>query len=110
MKKINVNELTKNCNEILILALLQSGSKHGYQLAMELEEKSNGYFRLTYGTLYPVLHKLEKEGLIKGEWEAEEIQRKRKHYLLTTAGRRRLKNQKTEWHTFHEQLFNILED
>lgn len=108
-KKVTVNDLARSCNETLVLALLLNGKKHGYQMAIELEKNSESYFRLTYGTLYPVLHKLEKLGLIKGEWEAEETQRKRKFYMITGSGRKHLETMKSEWRKFNKQLFKILE-
>jgi len=106
--KINVNDLARSCNEILVLALLSKGRLHGYQLALELEERSGNYFRLTYGTIYPLMHKLEKQGYIKGEWEVEETQRKRKFYKLTSAGQKHLEKSKMEWLGFFEHLVAIL--
>ena len=79
-----VQNLTKNCNESLILAVLNREKKHGYQLALEIEERSSGLFKFNHGTLYPILHKLEKEGLIKGIWKQEGLKRKRKYYNITT--------------------------
>ena len=64
---VEIQNLTKNCNEILILSILHRSKKHGYQLALEIEEKSEGRFKFNHGTLYPILHKLEKEGIIKSE-------------------------------------------
>ena len=66
-----VQNLTKSCNEALILAILAERPRHGYQLALELEERSNGFFRFNHGTLYPILHKLENDGLIRGTWSDE---------------------------------------
>lgn len=65
--KIDIQSLSRSCNEVLILSVLSSGPHHGYQLALELEEKSQGAFRFQHGTLYPILHKLEKSGLIGQE-------------------------------------------
>ena len=56
-----IQNLTKNCNEALILAILSKEKKHGYQIALELEERSEGLFKFNHGTLYPILHKLEKD-------------------------------------------------
>jgi len=75
---VEIPNLTKNCNEILILAVLFKEKKHGYQIALEIEEKSDGLFKFNHGTLYPILHKLEKEGLIKGTWKQEGPKRQRK--------------------------------
>ena len=71
-----IQNLTKNCNEALILSSLLSEKKHGYELAVDIEKKSDGLFKFNHGTLYPILHKLEKEGLINGIWKQEGPKRK----------------------------------
>lgn len=103
----SIPTLTKNCNETLILAILFHGKKHGYQLALEIEEKSKGHFKFNHGTLYPILHKLEKEGLIKGTWKYEGPKRQRKYYSLTAKGKKYVLAQMTEWRTFFHHFFNI---
>ena len=103
-----IQNLTKNCNEILILIILSDGPKHGYQIALEIEEKSNGYFKFNHGTLYPILHKLESEGLIKGAWKQEGPKRKRKNYTITSKGQKYSGNLQAEWHNFVQSLSNIL--
>lgn len=110
MKKsdLSVSTLTKNFNEALILSILFREPKHGYQIALELEEKSDNLFKFNHGTLYPILHKLEKEGLIKGDWEAESPKRKRKFYAITSSGKKYIHNQYTEWKNLTEHFFNIL--
>ena len=66
--KIDIPNLTKNCNESLILSILFKGKKHGYQLALEIEAKSNGFFKFNHGTLYPILHKFfSKSSKKRGE-------------------------------------------
>ena len=69
----------------------------GYQLALDLEERSGGRFSFKHGTLYPILHKLEKEGLIEGAWSDEGQRGKRKSYQLTRAGRRYLAEVSESW-------------
>ncbi len=112
MKKteLETQSLTKHCNEDLILAILQNGDKHGYQLALEIEEKSGRYFRFNHGTLYPILHKLEKERKIKGAWLKDDSKRKRKQYSLTAKGRKYLAGQVAAWKTFYERFLGILEE
>lgn len=103
-----VQNLTKSCNESLILAILAGGAKHGYQLALELEERSDGFFRFNHGTLYPILHKLENDGLIRGAWSDEGPRRKRKRYSLTAKGRRYHAERVTEWGRFFLHFSNIV--
>ncbi len=105
---LEIQNLSKYCNESLILSILLSGKRHGYQLALELEEKSNGMFKFNHGTLYPILHKLEKENLIKGNWEQEGPKRKRKYYVLTTKGKKYVSVQNEEWHKFFRHFFDII--
>jgi PadR family transcriptional regulator, regulatory protein PadR len=97
-------QLTRALNEILILASLQGGAKHGYQIAVDIEEVSGGYFTFTHGTLYPILHQLEKEGLVDGEWESGGSRRRRKNYVLTVAGRRHLTEGAAGWSELSERL------
>jgi DNA-binding PadR family transcriptional regulator len=105
---LDIQSLSRSCNEVLILSTLSSGPHHGYQLALEIEDKSGGAFRFRHGTLYPILHKLENDGLIRGDWIDEEGKRKRKSYQLTSAGRDRLSQQIVEWSQFVERFFNIV--
>ena len=105
---LDIQNLSRSCNEVLILSTLSSGPRHGYQLALELEENSRGAFRFKHGTLYPILHKLENDGLIRGDWLEEVGKRKRKSYRLTDAGRRRLGEQIVEWSEFLERFFNVV--
>jgi len=105
--EFSIPALTKNCNESLILAILAQERKHGYQIALEIEQKSRGQFKFNHGTLYPILHKMEKEKKIKGVWKQEGPKRQRKYYSLTISGKKALEYQKAEWRKFHNHLFKI---
>ena len=105
---LEIQGLARNCHEALLLALLASGPHHGYQLALELEQRSGGAFRFNHGTLYPILHKLEREGLIRGDWLDEATKRKRKSYSLTGAGHERLASQIRAWRGFFFNFFSVL--
>ena len=83
---ITLQALPRVCNEALILSALEGGPRHGYQLVLDLEERSGGAFRLRHGTLYPILHRLEADGLIEGAWSDEGPRGRRKAYRLTAAG------------------------
>lgn len=86
---LDTQGFAKSINELLVLSALRDGPRHGYQIALELEERSAGMFNLQHGTLYPILHRLERERLIAGEWSSGEG-RRRKEYTLTRGGRARL--------------------
>jgi len=105
---LEIQSLARNCHEALLLALLADGPHHGYQLALELEQRSGGAFRFNHGTLYPILHKLEQEGLIRGDWLDERGRRKRKSYSLTAVGRDRLARQIAGWRGFFFDFFSVI--
>ncbi len=106
--KRHANNLDRSCNEALILAVLADGPRHGYQLALEIEERSGGFFRFKHGTLYPILHKLEREGLLRGDWSEPAKTRKRKRYTLTARGRRELSGQRDAWRSFCRHFGDIV--
>lgn len=89
---VDVQSLTRGIHEALVLATLRAEDKHGYQIALDVERESGGRFVIQHGTLYPVLHRLEKEGYIAGRWSRGDGRRK-KRYRLTRAGRRRLEGE-----------------
>lgn len=105
---IDIQSLSRSCNQTLILSILSSGPHHGYQLVLELEDKSGGAFRFKHGTLYPILHKLESDGLIRGDWLDEPSRRRRKSYRLTAAGREHLRRQITGWRAFVDSFFQVV--
>lgn len=90
----------------LVLIALREGPKHGYEIASHLEARSAGFFSLSYGALYPILHKLERDGLIVGSWSEGEGKRK-KVYSLTEPGKKAL-TQETELHDAQAAAFALL--
>ncbi len=99
--------LSKQLNELLILARLRTGPAHGYEIALAVERDSGGAFTLQHGTLYPILHRLEKERLIRGSWEGGA--RKRKTYELTAKGEAYLKGETREVKSLFTTLIQVLE-
>lgn len=85
----DVQGFARDIHELLVLSALQGESKHGYQIALDVEAESNGLVRFRHGTLYPILHRLEEAGLIRGSW-SRDGRRRKKIYALTSAGRRHL--------------------
>jgi PadR family transcriptional regulator PadR len=82
----------KSRGTFLVLLALADGPKHGYEIATFLKERSGGFFTLSFGALYPILHKLEKEGLVGGTW----VER-RKTYELSKAGRAALVDERERY-------------
>lgn len=85
----DVQEFARDIHHLLVLSSLREGPKHGYQIGLDVETESNGLFRFKHGTLYPILHRLESEGLIRGSW-SKAGGRRRKVYVLTAGGERHL--------------------
>src|SRR5690606_3025420 len=106
---VDTQSLGRRMNELLVLSTLRKKPLHGYQIALEVEDRSGGAFELQHGTLYPILHRLEKDGLIRGSW-TEGGGRQRKEYELTRDGRRYLEEQAGEVRGVFEQLIRILGD
>lgn len=86
--------------DLLLLGVLdRGGPAHGYALIVALREHSKGAFDLPEGTVYPALHRLERDGLVASDWDAE-ASRRRRVYRLTPRGERALAAKRQEWRTF----------
>jgi len=83
-------EKRKNKTQFLVLLALSHNDMHGYEIARFIEEKTKGFFSLPFGSLYPVLHRLEKEKLILAKWEKGETLKPKKIYSLSKRGEERL--------------------
>jgi DNA-binding PadR family transcriptional regulator len=94
--------------DVLLLAALEDGPRHGYAVKEALREGSDGRFDLPTGTIYPALHRLEQAGLIAGSWSVVDG-RRRRSYRLTAAGRHRLHTDRTNWHGFAAAITTLLE-
>ncbi len=103
-----LDQLRKGSTKLLVLDVIGNEAKYGYQIMRELEEKSEGYFSLTAASLYPALHQLEEDGLVKSEWQSGQGKRRRKYYTLTEAGQQALVDHLSEWRHFFNKLFNTL--
>ncbi|MFN3973872.1 MAG: PadR family transcriptional regulator [Dehalococcoidia bacterium] len=93
-------ELLKGSTETLLLSLLVSGPKYGYQIVKEIERRSRGYFSFREGTLYPALHRMERAGLVEGRWEPSPSGQMRRYYYITDKGRKHLETLQREWEAF----------
>jgi PadR family transcriptional regulator len=90
----------KGSAELLVLAQLESRPRHGYEIGLEIERRTGGEFSFQIASLYPVLYRLEKKGLISGYWVEAAGQRRRRYYKLTAAGRKMLSEQRKSWSAF----------
>ena len=82
----------------LVLAILSEGESYGYAIIKRVAELSGGEMQWTDGMLYPLLHRLERNGHVEAVWGESETGRKRKYYRLTRAGAEHLERRKREWH------------
>lgn len=90
----------KGSAELLILAALEDGQLHGYDIAREISRRSGGLLTFHVASLYPLLYKLEDRSWIQGRWVEKAGQRRRRYYKLTTEGRRVLAKQRSRWEAF----------
>jgi PadR family transcriptional regulator PadR len=93
-------ELIKGSIDSLLLCLIVQQPMYGYRIIKELERKSQGYFKFKEGTLYPALHRLEKAGLIRGEWQTLPSGRQRRYYHITERGLRSMVAKRSQWLDF----------
>jgi PadR family transcriptional regulator PadR len=85
--------------DLLLLSAVSSGPAHGYRVIERLRERSEGAFDLREGTVYPALHRLERDGLLESRW-ADDAPRRRRVYALTSRGRGALELKRREWSSF----------
>jgi DNA-binding PadR family transcriptional regulator len=88
----------------LVLAILAEGDSYGYAIIKRVAQISGGHLQWTDGMLYPVLHRLERQGLVVSRWCASENGRKRKYYRITKAGRSQLAAQRQHWQIVDDTL------
>lgn len=103
------DQIRKGSTEILILSLLAEEPMYGYQIGHELRQRSQGYFEMKEGLLYPTLHRLAQQGYLASEWRQAAGARRRKYYAITEKGRQALRDQRTEWRTFISNLMQLLD-
>ena len=92
----------------MVLLALEHGPKHGYEIARYLQEASDGYFSLSFGALYPVLHKLEQDKLVAAAWQEAGTSRKKKVYSLSKRGIAALRKERDEYQAFTTALSKLL--
>jgi len=91
----------------IILSILSKDESYGYQIIQEVKKISNGKLAWSEGTLYPVLHKLEKKGLITSTWKVSETNRKRKYYVLSKTGKKTLQTEQQNWSFIHSIITQL---
>ncbi len=94
--------------DLLILKTQALGPLHGYGIGQRIEQVSGGVFRVTLGSLYPALQRLERAGFIDAEWRTSENNRRARYYEITRSGRRRLGVEEREWERVSAAVTRVL--
>jgi len=102
-----VKEVKRGSTEMLILALVEDRPRHGYEIAKLIGERSDGVLQFHVASLYPLLYRMEKRGLIKGTWIEKTGQRRRRFYMLMPAGKKVLNEQRQTWSDFFIALDRV---
>jgi PadR family transcriptional regulator PadR len=100
-------EVKRGSTEMLILALVEDRPRHGYEIAKLIDQRSDGVLQFHVASLYPLLYRLEKRGLIAGKWVEKAGERRRRFYKLTAEGQTVLAEQRQTWKEFFAALDRV---
>ena len=101
-------ELLKGSTAIMILKIISECDSYGYEITQKLSARSNEMFNLNEGTLYPILHTMEKQGIVESYRKVSESGRERKYYRITMQGKAKLAIQLEEWKAFSQSVEGVL--
>lgn len=101
-------ELKRGSATLLVLALLDDGPRHGYDIGKQIEARSDGAICFNMASLYPLLYRLEERGWIEGQWRQKPRERRKRYYRITQAGRRMLAGQRGVWQGFVDALDRVV--
>ena len=90
-------ELKKGSAELLVLSLVESRARHGYEIGKLIDARSKGALHYNVASLYPLLYRLEKRGWLKSEWGLSEANQRAKYYRLTAPGKAQLSRERDRW-------------
>jgi PadR family transcriptional regulator, regulatory protein PadR len=102
-------DLPQGTLDLLILRTLSLGANHGWAISERIHQISSKVLQVQQGSLYPALHRLERRGWIKARWRASDNNRRAKYYELTTAGRKQLEAEKSQWKKLSAAVAQVLE-
>ena len=91
----------------IILSILQHGESYGYQIVQRVKQLSDGKLQWSDGTFYPVLHRMEKDGLLHSQWKMSENERMSKYYRITDLGLEALEKEKEQWSVINETFTKL---
>jgi transcriptional regulator len=102
------SDLVQGTLDLLLLKILALEPLHGWAISQRLSQISNDDLRVSDGSLYPALYKLEQEGWIRAEWKTSELGRRAKFYALTASGRRKLEEEAQEWRRLSSAISRVI--
>jgi transcriptional regulator len=102
-------ELLQGTLDLMILQTLQWGPQHGYGISLAIRNRSGEILQVDTGSLYPALHRLEKQKWVASEWKVSENKQRAKYYRLTIAGKRQLAKERSRWRQLTEAIAGVLE-
>jgi transcriptional regulator len=102
------HELKRGSAELLVLSFLEGRPRHGYEIGKLIEMHSKKRIQFRIGSLYPILCRLERKGLISGRWVDKPGERRRRYYRLTPNGRKFLASERTAWKEFVATIDQLL--
>ncbi len=103
-------ELLKGSLGLMLMALLEQGPMYGYQIAKHVRDQTDEVIDLKEGSLYPALHRLEKEGMLEAFWQRREDGVDRRYYQLTAEGMRVLTERRAQWNRFSAAVSKVVSD
>src|SRR5437868_9077245 len=101
-------ELLQGTLDLMILQTLQWGPQHGYGISVAIRNRSGEILQVDTGSLYPALHRLEKQRWIKAEWKVSENKQRAKYYRLTAAGKKQLSRELSKWSQLSDAMAGVL--
>jgi transcriptional regulator len=101
-------ELLQGTLDLLILQTLQWGPQHGYGISVAIRNRSGEMLQVDTGSLYPALHRLEKQKWINAEWKTSENKQRAKYYRLTATGKKQLTRERSKWSQLSDAIAGVL--
>jgi PadR family transcriptional regulator, regulatory protein PadR len=109
IKRLKRMELLQGTLDMMVMRTLHGGAANGYEIAKAIERLSDSILAVDHGSLYPALHRLEKNGLITGEWEISSTNRRARFYRLTPAGRKQLVLERSKWEQMVAAITRVMQ-
>lgn len=102
-------DLLQGTLDMLILKVLDSGASHGWGISQRIQEISDEVLQVNQGSLYPALHRLERQGWIRAEWGTSENNRRAKYYALTGSGEQQLARETESWERLSAAVARVMQ-